>query len=169
MRGKLPSFIGGVMKRTLGIWLMCTLFCCLLLVSTEASAQDWSPVQKEVWKNVEAYWALDAAGNMEGFMAYFHDNYIGWDINEPLPMDKLSAKKFIDHSYKTEKTILYNIKPVAINVFGNVAIVDYYYTQLVKDAEGKEKGRSGRWADVVMKQGDKWVLIGDHGGRTSKN
>jgi ketosteroid isomerase-like protein len=141
----------------------------LLLVAPSLHAQEWSAAQKEVWKNVEAYWALDAAGNLDGFMSYFHDNYIGWDINETLPADKATARKFIEHEYKTNKTVLYNIKPVAINVFGNIAIVDYYYDTVGKDAEGKEKSRSGRWADIVMKQGDKWVLIGDHGGRTSKD
>jgi hypothetical protein len=140
-----------------------------LLATAPLHAQEWSAAQKEVWKNVEAYWALDAAGNLDGFMSYFHDNYMGWDINEPLPMDKASVRKFVDYEYKTTKTLVYNIKPVAINVFANVAIVDYYYTRIMKDAEGKEKGRSGRWADIVMKQGDKWVLIGDHGGRTSKD
>jgi ketosteroid isomerase-like protein len=141
----------------------------IMLSSSFLQAQEWSAAQKEVWKNVEAYWALDAAGNLDGFMSYFHENYMGWDINEPLPGDKATVKKFIEHEYKTQKTILYNIKPVAINVIGNVAIVDYYYTRIAKDAEGKEKSRSGRWADIVMKQGDKWVLIGDHGGRTSKD
>lgn len=140
-----------------------------LLATAPLHAQEWSAAQKEVWKNVEAYWALDAAGNLDGFMSYFHDNYMGWDINEPLPMDKASVRKFVDYEYKTTKTLVYNIKPVAINVFNNVAIVDYYYSRIMKDAEGKEKGRSGRWADIVMKQGDKWVLIGDHGGRTSKD
>ena len=140
-----------------------------VLIATPATAQEWSAVQKEVWKNVEAYWGMDAAGNLDGFMSYFHDNYMGWDINEPVPMDKASVRKFVEYEYKTTKTIVYNIKPVAINVFGNVAIVDYYYTRILKDAEGKDKSRSGRWADIVMKQGDKWVLIGDHGGRTSKD
>jgi len=143
--------------------------CLALLATTSLNAQEWSAAQKEVWKNVEAYWALDAAGNLEGFMSYFHDNYMGWDINEPIPMDKASVKKFVEYEYKTSKTLLYTIKPVAINVVGDVAIVDYYYTKIMKDAEGKDKSRSGRWADVVKKQGDKWVLIGDHGGRTSKD
>lgn len=155
------------MKKTL--MAMLAVLVLVLLATTPLCAQEWSAAQKEVWKNVEAYWALDAAGNLEGFMSYFHDNYMGWDMNEPLPMDKAAVRKFIDHEYKTTKTLVYDIKPVAINVVGNVAIVDYYYTEIVKDAEGKEKSRSGRWADVVMKQGDKWVLIGDHGGRTSKD
>ena len=35
-------------------------------------AQEWSAAQKEVWKNVEAYWALDQAGNLEGFVSEFY-------------------------------------------------------------------------------------------------
>jgi hypothetical protein len=108
---------------------------CILPASANLFAQEWSPAQKEVWKNVEAYWALDAAGNLDGFMSYFHENYIGWEINEPMPSNKATVRKFVDHDYKTEKTVLYNITPVAINVIGNVAIVDYYYTTIAKDAE----------------------------------
>lgn len=141
----------------------------VLLGTTNLFAQEWNASQKEVWKNVEAYWALDAAGNLDGFMAYFHDSYIGWEMSQPMPGNKATVRKFIDYEYKTEKTVLYNITPVTINVVGNVAIANYYYSRIVKDAEGKEKSRSGRWADVLMKQGDKWVLIGDHGGRTSKD
>ncbi len=140
----------------------------VLLGTTNLFAQEWNASQKEVWKNVEAYWALDAAGNLDGFMSYFHDSYIGWETSQPMPGSKSTAKKFIDHDYKTEKTVLYNVTPVSINVLGNVAIANYYYTKIVKDAEGKEKSRSGRWTDVLMKQGDKWVLIGDQGGQTSK-
>jgi hypothetical protein len=38
------------------------------------------------------------------------------------------------------------------------------YTRLYKDSEGKEKREAGRWTDILMKDGNKWVLIGDHGG-----
>ena len=31
-------------------------------------------------------------------------------------------------------------------------------------AEGKPMPERGRWTDIVMKKGDKWVLVGDHGG-----
>jgi hypothetical protein len=140
----------------------------LAIASSNLYAQEWNAAQKDVWKNVEAYWALDAAGNLDGFMSYFHDNYIGWQTSDPMPANKATVKKFIEQDYKSEKTVLYNITPVSINVVSNVAIANYYYTRIVKDAEGKEKTRSGRWADVLMKQGDKWVLVGDHGGQTSK-
>ena len=41
--------------------------------------------------------------------------------------------------------------------------------QIMKGPDGKEKPSEGRWTDILMKQGDKWVLIGDHGGKTSKD
>jgi ketosteroid isomerase-like protein len=141
----------------------------LLLPSAYLFSQEWSAAQKEVWKNVEAYNALADAGNVEGFMAYFHNDYLGWNYRSALPMDKASLRKFIEYDFKTSKTILSDIKPVAISIFGNFAYVHYYYSVVYKDAEGKEKSESGRWTDILMKQGDKWVIIGDHGGRTSKD
>lgn len=140
----------------------------LLLPTTYVAAQEWSAAQKEVWKNVEAYNALADAGNVEGFMAYVHNDYLGWNYQSALPMEKSAVRKFVEYDFKTSKTILSNIKPVAIGVFGNFAYVHYYFTVIYKDADGKEKSSSGRWTDILMKQGDKWVMIGDHGGRTSK-
>ena len=141
----------------------------LLLLPVCALSQEWSAAQKEVWKSVEAYNALADAGNVEGFMAYFHDDYLGWSYDSPMPMDKAAVRKYVEHDFKTSKTILSTIKPVGISVFGNFAYVHYYYSVLYKDSEGKEKSSTGRWTDILTKQGDKWVLIGDHGGRTSKD
>jgi ketosteroid isomerase-like protein len=149
---------------------LCLAVALLLLIpSAGLLAQEWSAAQLEVWKNVETYNALADAGNLEGFMAYFHPDYLGWNYHNPLPMDKAAMRKFLEYDFKTSKTMVTNIKPAAIAVFGNFAFVDYYYITIYKDAEGKEKSESGRWTDILMKQSDKWVMIGDHGGRTSKD
>lgn len=143
-------------------------FSFTLLAPSHLFAQGaWTPAQQDVWKNVEAYWALDTQGNTEGFMSYFHDDYVGWEINDALPSTKADARKWIAHGHQTEKTLVYSIKPLSIKIHNDIAIVHYYWSNLVKDAEGKERNRSGRWTDILMKQGNKWVLIGDHGGRTS--
>ncbi len=146
-------------------------FCAASLMMFTASpllAQEWSAPQKEVWKNVEAYWALDAAGNTEGFLSYFHTDYMGWDNHRAVPGGKDAARKFITHGHKTSKTLIYDVQPVGIKIHGNVAFAHYHYVQITKDEAGKEKESAGRWTDILMKQGDKWVMIGDHGGSTSK-
>ncbi|MGE5236922.1 MAG: YybH family protein [Acidobacteriota bacterium] len=140
--------------------------CVLAVLAGPAHAQEWSAVQKEVWQNVENYWALDAKGDVEGFMAYFAPDYVGWSNDTVMPGDKATVKKFITQEYQLSKTLIYDIKPVAIQVHGNIAFVDYYYQQMMKTSEGKVENVKGRWTDILMKQGDRWVLIGDHGGRT---
>jgi ketosteroid isomerase-like protein len=157
------------MRRFTSISFVLAVLCFILLVSTPVFAQEWSAAQKDVWKNVEAYNALGAQGDLEGFMAYFHADYRGWAYQNALPSDKASTRKFAEYDLKTTKTLVYDIKPVAIQIYGNVAFVHYYYTSLFKDVEGKEKTSRGRWTDILMKQGDKWVMIGDHGGQTSKD
>ena len=154
--------------------LFSVLFAALaLFVATSApvSAQEWSPAQKEVWKNVEAYWAVDAAGKTDEFLAYFHPEYSGWNNRNALPGTKDVAAKFIAHGHKTSKTLVYHIQPVAIKIHGEMAIVHYHWMQITQGtaANEKEESTSGRWTDILMKQGAKWVLVGDNGGRTSKS
>jgi hypothetical protein len=66
------------------------------------------------------------------------------------------------------KIISYEIKPVGIRVFGDFAIVDYYYS-MFSVVVGTKKMENGRWTDVLIKQGTKWFLAGDNGGENVKN
>ena len=34
----------------------------------------------------------------------------------------------------------------------------------MENSEGKPTTEKGRWTDILMKKGDKWMLVGDHGG-----
>ncbi len=49
-----------------------------------------------------------------------------------------------------------------------VAFVDYYYAMAKESQDGKKSAESGRWTDILLKQGTKWVMIGDHGGSDKK-
>jgi ketosteroid isomerase-like protein len=139
--------------------------CLVAGTAIQANAQEWSAAQKEVWKNIEAYWKLGAEENLDGFLSYFHDDYVGWSNRAPLPGTKAEIRKWIEHDFKRGDTVIYELKPVTVKIHGNVAFAHYYYSQIIKDTDGKEKTEAGRWTDILIKQGDKWVLIGDHGGR----
>ena len=131
-------------------------------------AQEWSPAQKEVWKNVNTYWEIMAKGDVNGFMEYFHADYAGWENGEPLPSTKEETRKWLSYGSAQGKVLIFDIKPVAIKIHGDVAIVDYFYTMVKENKEGKKNPDAGRWTDILLKQGTKWVLIGDHGGRDKK-
>lgn len=138
----------------------------LLMLSGAIQAQEWSAAQKAVWNDVSAYWQLFADGDADGMLSYFHKDYRGWDANDPLPRGKASTEKGLKHFLAGNKIVMHEIQPVAISVHGDFAIVHYYYSMMFKNADGKEVTTGGRWTDILSKQGGKWMLIGDHGGRS---
>ena len=127
--------------------------------------QEWSTAQKEVWKNVSTYWGIMSKGDVAGFMEYFDADYVGWDNGDVLPSNKEVTKKWVEYAYQGVKVPVYDIKPVAIKIHGEIAFVDYYYSMVKESKDGKKSFENGRWTDILMKKGDKWVLIGDHGGK----
>lgn len=140
-----------------------------MLSSNVLFAQEWSTDQKDVWKNVETYWDLGAKGDVEGNLGYYHNDFSGWVNYAHLPDDRATRVKFIKFFLPKTKTLFYNIQPLAIKIHGNVAIVHYSYTEVTKSGDEKEKTEQGRWTDILIKQGDKWIMIGDHGGATSED
>jgi ketosteroid isomerase-like protein len=140
---------------------------CFVLASHPLQAADWSKEQQEVWKTVETYTDLAAKGDVDGFLTYFHEDYSGWSHDAPVPYGVSSVKKWAGYFLPKREMLVYEITPAAIKIHGNVAFVHYFYSQTYKDSEGKEKNSSGRWTDILMKDGGKWLMIGDHGGETS--
>jgi ketosteroid isomerase-like protein len=127
------------------------------------SKREWTEIQREIWKNVETYTNLIMKGDVEGFLDYFHKDYSGWNYCELMPVNKTDVKNELWRLPK-RKIVSYNITPVAINIFNDAAIVHYYYSAAYKNTDGKEKAKKGRNTDILLKQKDKWILIGDHVG-----
>jgi ketosteroid isomerase-like protein len=132
-------------------------------------AQEWSPAQKEIWKNVNTYWGLMAKGDIAGFMEYFHPDYVGWDVSDPLPTSSEDTKKMMQVMYQGVKIPVFILKPLAIKTYGDVAFVHYNYTMVKESPDGKKNVEMGNWTDILLKQGSKWVMIGDHGGAMKKD
>jgi ketosteroid isomerase-like protein len=151
--------------RTFVIALLLGAFLC----ATPLLANNWSSAQKEVWKTVESYTELAAKGDVDGFLKYFHEDYTGWSYQSPVPYGTESVKKWAGYFIPKREILVYDIMPVAIEVHGDFAFAHYYYSQAYKDLEGKTKFRDGRWTDILIKNGNKWQMIGDHGGETSED
>jgi len=141
----------------------------VLFSSNSVFAQQWTDEQKDVWAGVEKYWEASASGDAQAFLAYFDESYRGWEYSSKVPQNKANTGKWIEYELKNYTNVFYTLSPIAIWVKGDFAFVDYFYDQVGKDNEtGKKKTSSGKWTDILMKKDGKWVLIGDHGGRTSK-
>lgn len=138
------------------------------LFLTNLQAQQWSSEQKEVWKTIEEHWALNEKGELNGFLSLYDESYLGWNYNSEVPRDYSTVIKRIKYFFQNRKILLYTIIPARIWVKDDFAFAHYYYTTVSKDNDGVITTDSGRWTDIFMKKGNKWLCIGDHGGKTSK-
>lgn len=137
-----------------------------MVIAAGAAAGDWPEDKKEVWSNVEAYWAEYADGDVDGFLSYMHEDYSGWGSDQPVPSGKESARKWLAHNLPLRDIQMYEVTPVGMRIHGDVAVVHYYFSYAYEGPDGKRGSDQGRWTDILVKQGDKWVLLADHGGST---
>ena len=133
------------------------------LFLTNLQAQQWSAEQKEVWKTIDAQWQADKDGKnwVEEFL---HPDCIGWNMNAPMPRSKDVTNRWFNAFLPFSKTVEYQITPLAIVLKGNIAMVHYYYLTLSTDKEGKPEREKGRWTEVWIKEGNKWLCLGWQGG-----
>jgi ketosteroid isomerase-like protein len=140
-------------SRTLGVVLV-------LAVPALAHAQEWSAEQEEVWATVEGLWDAYASEDMDRWYGYVDEDYRGWGPTTLL-VTKADTRKWNEHTAKTSSVVLYTIKPAAIDIHGDVAIVFYRYQLLTADKDEKETQEMGRWADIYRKKNGRWLLISD--------
>jgi ketosteroid isomerase-like protein len=140
-----------------------------LALPSQLAAQEWSAEQQEVWETVQTYLDFANKGDAEGFMSYFHEDFLGWDRSQLVPTNKADRWLMVEHNLATRRAVWRILKPVAIKIHGDVAIAYYYQILTLRYAEGEVRTGQSQWMDILMKQGDKWVLIGDAGGAVSEN
>ena len=132
-----------------------------LIMTVQHNIMDeLSPKQREVWDNVKNYTELIMKNDVTNFLVYFHKDYSSWNYHELIPINKNDIKNELEN-FPQRKISSYNIIPVSINIFNDVAIVHYFYTANYKNTDGQEKEKKRRNTDILLKQKDKWVLIGD--------
>jgi len=126
-----------------------------------SARKEWTKTQKDVWKTVENYTAKIMKGEVEGFLKFFHKDYSGWNYLEYDQVKKSDIKKELQNLPKVE-VIDYNIDPVSIQIVNDIAIVHYYYSAKYKNPNGEQKSKTGHYTDILMKEEESWLLVGDH-------
>jgi ketosteroid isomerase-like protein len=133
-------------------------------MATWAPAQTWSPAEKELIQGLDDCYAAYKAENLEALLACSHEDSVVFRYGMPGTSSKADTRKNLPLFWANEDMVEYWINPLAIRIIGDVAIIHYYFYELVRDKEGKETFRRYRWTDIMVKQDGKWVWIADHGG-----
>lgn len=145
------------MKRVLMI-----LALTALLVGPSATAQEWSAEQQAVWKVVK--WTWDVEDDTDWCAEVCHANLLAWGNETPAPRNRDQVSAWWKRDTEMSTTLEAEVTPIGIAVQGDTAVAHYYYTTLSESKDGKRTTEHGRYTDVLIKEGGKWVYFTWSGG-----
>ncbi|MAV71015.1 MAG: hypothetical protein CMG04_09905 [Candidatus Marinimicrobia bacterium] len=137
----------------------------LSLLGMMLNAQTFSKAEQKVIDAVSEYWSLSNK-DKKAWKNTFHESYRGWNKNNEALSNKSMVSKWIDYNFGKDEVLFWNINPIGVQLYDDIAIVHYYYMTITKDREnGKSTTSNGRWTDILMNVKGSWKIVSDHGGK----
>lgn len=135
----------------------------LLSVATSALGEQLNKEQKEVLEFEMSCINAWTANDLESFLACLHDDYVGWYGLSSVPLNKADRRVLATRDFQTNQVVFAHVKPLSIQVHGNMATVLSLATVTHRDkTTGQETTVTMRWTDVCLKEGGRWAWVADH-------
>ncbi len=131
------------------------IFGIIVFWGFQAFGAEFSEAQKEIWNLEIKYWESIKNGDVATIKNLLHDNIVSMHSRHYDPINKADQIHKFQYWLSKDKPKSYEIEPLAIQLFNNVAIACFYYK-----FAGKDFSDSGRVTHTWMKQNDTWYLIG---------
>lgn len=144
-------------------------FVALVTVAGTASAQTWSPEQQEIWKFEEQQWQMARDKDLSWIDKMVHPNISFWDSGRPVPQNKASLARWNRYDNTNSTVLEQEIFPISVTITGNIAVVQYRYMVARENYKKERETATGRYMDVLVKEGGRWLFIAWAGGDDPKN
>jgi ketosteroid isomerase-like protein len=141
------------MKRTL-ILIAVTLF--FMFTVSNVLGEELTPAQKEVWKVVEAAWASFQRGEIDA--TNVTEDNLEWWAKRAKPRGGEILKANYEGWLNYDKPVTYELKPINIQISGDVAIAYYKFHW-----KGKILEELGRQVSTFIKEDNQWKHFGGMG------
>ena len=133
-------------------------------VVTPVVGQTWSDKQLEVWNVIEDQWKTGMEKDTTEYDMHLHEKFLGWDNQNPMPLDKSSVQKWHRYGMENSTTLLQELYPVGIIVHGNTAVAHYFYSVASQDRKDERKTVHSRYTDILVKENGTWRFLAWSGG-----
>jgi ketosteroid isomerase-like protein len=131
-------------------------------------SQTWSPEQQEIWRLEDQQWKMGAAKDLTWIDTMVHPNISFWDVDFPAPQNKASLSRWAKYSSASSTVLEQEIFPISVTITGNVAVAQYRYRVASENYKKERETVTGRWTDVFIKEGGRWLFIAWAGGDDPK-
>ena len=136
--------------------------------TSTAAAQTWSPEQQELWRVEDQQWKMAAAKDLTWIETMVHPNVSFWNANQPAPQNKASLSRWEKYDTANRTVLEQELFPISVTITGNVAVVQYRYQVAAENYKKERETVTGRYTDVFIKEGGRWLFITWAGGDDPK-
>ena len=151
------------MRAPLGLLLF-----ALVVQTGTAVAQTWSPEQQEIWRLEDQQWKMNAAKDLTWIETMVHPNISFWDVDFPAPQNKASLSRWAKYGSTTDTVLEQELFPISVTITDNVAVAQYRYRVASENDKKEREIVTGRYTDVFIKEGNRWLFITWAGGADPK-
>lgn len=134
-------------------------------VQTSAT-EEWTALQKEVWRTVETYSEASHNRDLEKYLSFWHPDFLGWYNGDTHPTNYKERSGGLEYYFGTTKSLEYELEPMGIQIVGDrAAIVHYKLRNVIQNIKsGKTSHELSYWTDYLTLENGQWLLVSDHGG-----
>ena len=133
-----------------------------------ATAQTWSPDQQEIWRFEEQQWKMDAEKDLTWIDKMVHPNLSYWAADQPAPQNKASLLRWYRYGITNATVLEHEIFPISVTITGNIAVVQYRYSIARENYKKDRETVTGRYTDILVKEGGHWLFLAWAGGDDPK-
>lgn len=143
----------------------------------ETQLADSKQIKEELIDAIEERFITWRDNDFEGHMKTYHEDWKRWAMREDKLLTKEEFSSLWERMKKREESHEMEIKLVDYNILGDgsVALVHFTTLETFKYIDSdfppyfeKDSTYQGvaRWSDVLVKENDKWLVIGGHRDRS---
>jgi len=140
----------------------------LVAIAGVASAQTWTPDQQEIWRIEDLQWKMSMDKDATWIEKLVHPNISSWEVGRPAPQNRASLTRWTRFNDASSTILEQEIFPISVTITGNVAVAQYTYMIVRENYKKEREASTGRWTDILIKDGGRWQFIAWAGGDDPK-
>lgn len=133
---------------------------CLPSLAPQLRSQTLTLEPKQVWELEQAYWRYTKAGDIDGYLTLWHADFVGWSCGQPQPGRKAGVGGLVRDVREGRRRIAYEIRPLASQLFGDVAVVHYAAEVASEYADGRRAKETQKITHTWLRGSEGWRIIG---------
>jgi len=132
----------------------------LLLLASPVVGQNMPAGVQEIWDLEETYWRYVQAGDVENFVAMWHDDFVGWPCGSTEPHRKDTIGDWVQAIKDNGWHVTYELQPKAVQRFEATAVVNYSARVMYDYRDGTTTETLWKFTHTWAQTGNSWWIIG---------